>query len=200
MSMGEDALEDRNTPSGTVGGNELGPRFPPGTRRDLGFLNYQLAALVSRRAGASRILNAFTTIGRHRKLFRTWIRFVRELMQRGSLPKIDTELVILRVANNCDCEYEWRHHERMAAAAGLPPDLIAGAKDDLPGVGYSQHQEALMRAADELHGVRKISDSTWSELRQRFSNEQMIELCMLVGNYEMVAMTLKSVRVALDPA
>lgn len=193
-------MEDRNAPSGAVDSDVTSPRVPPGTRRDVGFVNYQLAGLASRKIGASRRLNVFTTIGRHRNLFRAWIRLTRELMQRGSLPAIDAELMILRVAHNCDCEYEWRHHEHMAASAGLTPALIAGVKDDLLGAGYSQHQEALLRAADELHGERKLSDPTWAELRQRFSDEQMIELCMLVGNYEMVAMILKSLRVEPDLA
>lgn len=191
-------MTSRDIPNVAVGGDGASPRIRPGTRRDVGFVNYQIAGLVSRRTGAGGRLNVFTTIGRHRNLFRAWIRFVRELMQRGSLPKIDTELVVLRVAHNCDCEYVWRHHERMAADAGLFPPLIAGIREDLVGAIYSQHQEALLRAADELHGERQLSDSTWSELRQRFSDEQMIELCMLVGNYEMVAMTLKSLRVEPD--
>lgn len=178
----------------------MSARIPPGTRSDIGLINYQLAGYVSRKAGASRRLNVFTTIARHRNLFRAWIRLARELAQRGTLPKIDAELVILRVAHNCECEYEWRQHERMAAGAGLSPTLIAGVKDDAVGAVYSQHQEALLQAVDELHGERELSDSTWSELRQRYSDEQMIELCMLVGNYEMVAMTLKSLGVEPDPA
>jgi alkylhydroperoxidase family enzyme len=177
---------------------ETGPRVSPGNRRDLGLVNYQLAGLASRKAGAGRRLNVFTTIGRHRNLFRGWVRFARELAQRGSLPRIDAELVILRVAHNCDCEYEWRQHERMAAGVGLSPAAIAGVRGAPPATLYSQHQEALLRAADELHAEREISDPTWSELRQRFSDEQMIELCMLVGNYEMVAMTLKTLRVQAD--
>jgi AhpD family alkylhydroperoxidase len=189
-----------DSPGGAVGSGGAGPRISPGTRRDVGFVNHQLAGIASRKAGSGRRLNAFTTIGRHRKLFRAWIRLARELMQNGSLPTIDIELVILRVAHNCDCEYEWRQHERMAAAAGLSPAQIAGAKDDMLGAGYSQHQEALLRAADELHGEHELSDATWSQLRQRFADEQMIELCMLVGNYEMVAMTLKSLRVEPDMA
>jgi alkylhydroperoxidase family enzyme len=193
-------MESRKAPSGAVGNGVTRPRVPPGTRHDLGFVNYQLAGLASRKVGTGRRLNAFTTIGRHRNLFRAWIRFARELMQNGSLPTIDAELVILRVAHNCDCEYEWRQHERIASSAGLSPALIAGVKDDLLGAGYSRHQEALLRAADELHGERELADATWSELRQRFSDEQMIELCMLVGNYEMVAMTLKSLRVEPDLA
>lgn len=187
--------------SGVVAGSDgPGPRIPPGTWRDVGFVNYMLAGIASRKAGARGRLNGFTTIGRHRSLFRAWIRFTRELTQRGSLPAIDAELVILRVAHNCECEYEWRQHARMAADAGLSPALIAAVKEDPEGPVYSQHQEALLRAADELHGERELSDPTWASLRQRFSDEQMIELCMLAGNYEMVAMTLKSLRVEPDPA
>jgi AhpD family alkylhydroperoxidase len=188
----------RDAPSEAVVGGRTGPRISPGTWRDVGLVNYQLADFVSRRTGAARRLTVFTTIGRHRTLFRAWIRFLRELMQRGSLPKVDTELVVLRVARNCECEYLRRQHERMAARAGLSPSVIAGAEDGPTADVCSQHQEALLRAADELHREREISDSTWSELRQRFSDEQMIELCMLVGNYEMVAMTLKSLRVEAD--
>ena len=62
--------------------------------------------------------NLFSTLARHRRLFRAWLRFAGALMPRGSLPRADTELVILRVAHNSRCEYEWRHHERLGPRPG----------------------------------------------------------------------------------
>ena len=182
-----------------LGDDVTTPRIQPGNRRDLGLVNYQLARIASRAVGARHRLNLFTTLGRHRTLFRAWARFAGELIRHGALSRSDSELVILRVAHNCDCEYEWQHHERMAAEAGLPPASIVAVKGKPPAGVYSRHQEALLRAVDELHGERELSDATWSELRQTFSEEQMIELCMLVGNYEMAAMTAKSLRVEPDP-
>ena len=43
-----------------------------------------------------------------------------------------------------------------------------------------------------------LSDATWDELRPLYSDRELIELCMLVGHYEMLAMTLNTLRVQPD--
>ena len=53
----------------------------------------------------------------------------------------------------------------------------------------------LLEAADELHGDRVITDATWAPLAAEFSDTQLVELCFLVGHYEMLAMTLNSLGV-----
>src|SRR5579859_6836350 len=54
---------------------------------------------------------------------------------------------------------------------------------------------ALLRAVDELHRDAAISDETWSRLSASYDEQQLIELCMLIGHYHMVAFTLNSLRV-----
>jgi len=49
-----------------------------------------------------------------------------------------------------------------------------------------------------LHTDRKISDATWQALARDLSHTQLIELCMLAGHYEMLAMTLRSLGVQAD--
>jgi alkylhydroperoxidase family enzyme len=51
---------------------------------------------------------------------------------------------------------------------------------------------------DELHADRVLSDTTWTRLRSRYDDVRMIEFCMLVGHYEMLAMTLNSLGVQPD--
>lgn len=143
--------------------------------------------------------NLFTTLGRDRRLFRKWLRFAGALMPGGSLPRPDTELLILRVAANCDCEYEWRHHERLADTAGLSGEQVAAARGGADAECFEARQRLLLRAADELHADRNLSDELWRELRDVLSDVELIELCMLVGHYEMLAMTLNALRVEPDP-
>jgi len=131
-------------------------------------------------------------------LFRRWLRFAGGLMPGGTLPRRDTELLILRVAHNCDCAYERGHHERMAPRAGVLPDEIERVADGPDGPGWSARDAALLRAADELHDQRTISDATWAELRPELSEVELIELCMLVGHYEMLAMTINGLRIEPD--
>ncbi len=47
---------------------------------------------------------------------------------------------------------------------------------------------------------RRISDEVWAELRPHYTDEKLIELCLLVGHYEMLAMTLNSLEVEPDKA
>jgi AhpD family alkylhydroperoxidase len=119
-------------------------------------------------------------------------------MPRGTLPRADTELVILRVAHNCGCEYEWGHHERIAQSAGLTAEQVQRVRDGASAGGWEPHRALLLRAADELHADRQISDDLWAQLRPLFSDQELIELCMLVGHYEMLAMTLNTLRVQAD--
>jgi alkylhydroperoxidase family enzyme len=170
------------------------PRIAPGTLRDIGPVN----ALIARAIGVatrSGPPNIFTTLARHRRLFRRWLRFAAVLMPRGTLPRADTELVILRVAHNCGSEYEWRQHERIAQRAGLSAEQVRRVREGAEAGGWSGRQALLLRAADELHADRELSDGLWDELRPLLADTELIELCMLVGHYEMLAMTLNTLRV-----
>ena len=117
-------------------------------------------------------------------------------MPRGKLPRADTELVILRVAHNSACEYEWRHHRANRASAGMTGEEVARVRERRASAPVGRpRQRAVLRAADELHERRELGDELWAELSRELSETQLIELCMLVGHYEMLAMTLRSLRV-----
>jgi AhpD family alkylhydroperoxidase len=173
------------------------PRIPPGSAADIGRRN----ALIAKALGAAMGTgppNIFTTLSRHRRLFLPWLRFAGRLMPGGKLPRADTELLILRTAHNSGCEYEWRHHERIGQAAGMSRQEIQRVREDVGAGGWGERQTLLLRAADELHVSRVLSDEVFDGLRPLLSDAELIEVCMLVGHYEMLAMTLNSLQVAPD--
>jgi AhpD family alkylhydroperoxidase len=175
-------------------GAEGRPRVAPGTRRQLGPANYAIARLAGRATGRAPP-NVFTTLGRHRRLFRRWLWFAAALMPGGRLPRAETELVILRVAHNTGCEYEWGHPERLGSRAGLGDEEIARVRDGPAAPGWSERQGLLIRAADEMHEHGRIGQELWAQLTREYDEVLLIELCMLIGHYEMLAMTLNSLEV-----
>jgi AhpD family alkylhydroperoxidase len=173
------------------------PRIAPATRKQLGFVNSLIVGALGRATGG-RPPHIFTTLGRHRGLFRRWLWFAGGLMPGGTLPRADTELVILRVAHRTGCEYEWDHHERIGRAAGLAAEEIERVRSGPDTDGWTRRQELLLRAVDEIHDDGEIGDALWAELVGEFDEERLIELCLLIGHYEMIAATLKSLRVQRD--
>ncbi len=173
-------------------------RIPPAPSSELG----PLARLVA--AGAGWIAHTepprvFTTLGRNRRLFRCWLPFAGSLLLRGRLPRHDVEVVVLRTACNCTSAYEWVQHVPLAAKAGVPAGEIACVPDWRAHDGFTDRQRVLLAATDELHGAHVIGGSTWQQLVAALRTDEIIELCMLVGHYEMVAMTLNSLGVEPEP-
>jgi AhpD family alkylhydroperoxidase len=175
---------------------ERRPRIAPGSRREIGLVN----AAIARAAGIAtrgKPPNIFTTLGRHRGLFRRWLWFAGGLMPGGRLPRQETEIVILRVAHNTGCDYEWSQHERMARRAGLGPEEISRVREATT-AGWSPRRALLLEAADALHAEGQIGDRLWTSLSAHLDEVELIELCLLVGHYEMLAKTLNTIRVEPD--
>ena len=161
-----------------------------------------LGTLVARAATAvtrTEPPRLFVELGRHPRLFRSWLPFAGTLLFRADLPRPDTELVILRTAVNCRCDYEWVQHVKLAERAGLSEDEIVAAARVDASTCLTWRQQRLLDATDELHEVRRISTTTFGRLEHALSSRQLMELCMLVGHYEMLAMTINSLAIQPEP-
>ena len=174
------------------------PRIAPGSRRDIGLLGWVISVISGRVAGSGPP-NLFLTMGRHRKLFRGWLRFAGRLMPGGTLPRRETELVILRVAHVRGCTYEFDHHVRLGRRAGVGADDVERVITGPSAGGWSARELAELTAADELLKTRDLSDATWDALRAELSEKACIELCLLVGHYDMLASTVTALRIQPDP-
>jgi 4-carboxymuconolactone decarboxylase len=141
--------------------------------------------------------NIFTTLIRAEGLTRRWLPFGGKLLN-GRIPARDRELLILRTGWNCRAEYEWAQHVVIGRAAGLSEEEISRIPAG-PGGDWSEFDSSLLRAADELHEDWCLTDATWAALTEVYDPQQLIELPMLVGQYHMVAMTLNTLGVQLDP-
>ncbi|MGH3495604.1 MAG: carboxymuconolactone decarboxylase family protein, partial [Sciscionella sp.] len=93
-------------------------RIESGSRRDIGTVTWGLGQVAGLLTGTEPP-RLFRTLGRHRKLFRGWLRFAGRLMPGGLLPRRETELVILRVAHLRGSDYEFTQHVRLCRRVGV---------------------------------------------------------------------------------
>ena len=59
--------------------------------------------------------------------------------------------------------------------------------------------QALLRAADELHTSRFVSAPTWNRLGERYTEAQLREVVLIVGNYTQLAMFQNTLGAQLPP-
>ena len=179
------------------------PRLPPIA---LSRLSWPLRTLLqlgarwgSKRTGSTVVPDVFLLLLRHPHLFWAWLRFASKLMPFGTLDRRDAELVILRVAWNCRCRYEWGQHVSIGLRAGLKAEEIGAVPQGPDATMWYPRQRAVLMATDELHAQRQISHATWQYLTEHLGPRGSLELTMLVGHYEMLAGVLNSACLPLEP-
>lgn len=175
------------------------PRIPPALPRELAPLARIVAETTGRVTGSGPA-HIFTTLGRHPRLFRAWLRYSAHLMPFGQLPRRDTELVILRVAWRCRSAYEWHQHVPIALRVGLTPHEVAGVADGASGTSFTQRQQVLMAVSDELLDRRELSDETWRAVQATLGERETIELCLLIGHYQGLASAIGGLGIQLEHA
>jgi alkylhydroperoxidase family enzyme len=175
-------------------------RIPSARFRDLGLINWILAKSAARTVGAPQ-MHLFTTLGQHKRLFLAMTPYAA-LLLRGRLALVDTELVILRVAHLRGSEYELQHHRKMGRRRGLDDQTQAqifawpDAAENFSGL--TPRQQALLRATDEFINNRSISNEVWQQLSAHLDKRQLIEFCMLAGQYDGLAATMSALDIPLD--
>jgi 4-carboxymuconolactone decarboxylase len=175
------------------------PRIPPLQPEEW---DEELRAMLERRPAPAQVAlgehNIFSTLARHKQLFKAWMRFAGYLLGNGTLSARTRELLILRTACNCGADYEWGQHVRIGLAVGLSRAEIDRVADGPSARDWSEEERTLLQAADELHRDAKISAVIWAKLAASVDEQGLIEIAMLVGNYHLVAFALNSLEVELD--
>lgn len=139
--------------------------------------------------------NVLSTLVRHPKLTRAYLKFSTYLLYGSTLPPRIREQVILRVAHRRGCTYEWTHHVDMGKEVGLTHADIEAAQT---GQSKDAFVHALMRAVDELDEKSNISDQTWAALGERLDEQQRMDLVFTAGNYIALAMALNTFGVQVE--
>ena len=153
---------------------------------------------VARLMGRSEVPDVIALLGHYPRLFWPWLAFASRMMPYGKLPPVTREKLILRTAWNCRSRYEWGQHVEIGLRAGVTDaEIVAVARG--PEGWAADRDAAALDACEELCRDKRVSAATWARLQARFSEEQLVELTLLVGHYEMLAGFLNSAGLGLEP-
>lgn len=137
------------------------------------------------------------TMLRHGDLFATQADIGIQLLGRGTLNPRHREIAVLRIGWLCQAPYEWGEHVIVAKKVGLTSEDIERITIGSAADGWTPLERAILRATEELYEQAMISDETWAVLAAGLSDVQLIELPILVGQYQAVAYYQNSLRLRL---
>jgi alkylhydroperoxidase family enzyme len=168
-------------------------------------------------------LNIFRTLAHAETAFRPFLRFGGAVLGEMSLDPAVRELAILAVAKEAEAEYEWVQHVAIAKHVGVTDAQIEalaeadacapegadariaaaaardGSADDGAGPFTGAQQAAIELAAAVVRGPR-ISDDLYDCIRAQFSEREIVELLLAIGDYLMLARVMTILELDVDEA
>ncbi len=111
------------------------------------------------------------------------------------LPQKLKELVILTVARELDCRFEWSVHAGHARAAGVPEDCIEALRGRREPPGLTPEEADVCRYTQELLRSHRVSGPTFAAVEKALGATGCVELSALIGYYVLLACLLNSMEV-----
>jgi alkylhydroperoxidase family enzyme len=151
--------------------------------------------LLRRTIALNRLLAHSPKAMRPFQAFANWIRFKCALDPRLR------ELAILQVGWTAKSPYEWSHHLRIGRDFGVSDDDIRALIADSRGqkTGLSELERAVLKAAREMAQEATLSDPTFAVLRRHLTNENIVDLLLIVAEYCGVVRFLAAMQVEVEP-
>jgi 4-carboxymuconolactone decarboxylase len=131
-------------------------------------------------------------------MLRSYAQLAKTVRYDAVTPRALRELMILRIAQLCGSEYEWQHHRRMAADAGVTEEQVAALGEAATSPLFDEGQRAAIRLAEEQHELR-VTDDTLAAVRAAVGDAATVELSLMAGLYEAVARMLQAFAVEVEP-
>jgi alkylhydroperoxidase family enzyme len=165
-------------------------------------LNGDAKALVARiRASTGGTPDAdvpeyFRTMVKHPEIFRCQLEMGTAIF-KGTLPPRERELAVLRIGWLLRAPYEWGEHVVIGKRYGITAEEIERVIVGSVAPGWSEHEAAILSAVEQLLADQTISDATWATLARSWSEPQLIEFPMMVGQYVATGLVQNALRMRL---
>jgi 4-carboxymuconolactone decarboxylase len=164
-------------------------------------------------------LNIFRTLAHAETAFRPFLRFGGAVLGKMMLDPVVRELAILTVAKEAEAHYEWIQHVAIGKAVGVTGEQIAalaeadscapeGADERIRRSGeaargaypFNAAQQAAIELAAAVVRGPHVSGDLYDCVRAQFSDRELVELLIAIGDYLMLARIMTVLEIDLDEA
>ncbi|OJD14204.1 hypothetical protein AJ78_05418 [Emergomyces pasteurianus Ep9510] len=124
-----------------------------------------------------------------------------------TLPLLDWQLIVLRIASTLECQYEWDVNAPVAKVHGMSDEVMGAVKTCkkitlqeallIESSPFSKRQMLILKFVDEQLQTYTNEEDTMAQLLGVLNNTELVEAIFVVGFYVMIARLIKAV--GIDP-
>jgi alkylhydroperoxidase family enzyme len=157
----------------------------------------QLAEQIKTERGG-KLLNLYRMLLHSPPMARGWLGFFTAVRQQGILPGRDRELAILRVAVLNGADYEFAQHVPFALKDGLSREQIDAIRNDPQSKLFNDRDRAVIAYTDSMTKEIRVPQPVFTNVRQNFSEQELVELTITIAGYNMVSRFLEALGIDHD--
>lgn len=163
----------------------------------------QLAPLIERIRGArrGRLLNIYRMLLHSPPIASAWLEFNSAIRFDTHLDGRTRELAIMLVAIMNGVDYIVRTHGlNYALKEGLTTTQVNELADWRASGAYDTPQRALLAYVEAMTREVAVPQDVFDRVREHYSEQQLVELTVLIGAYNMHTRVLKALHIDPEPA
>jgi alkylhydroperoxidase family enzyme len=144
-------------------------------------------------------LNLHRAVARSPNSLRNFLRLGNSLLMYGQLAPNLRELSILRIAQLTGADYEWAHHVPIAKQAGVSQAQMQALADWRGATEFNATERAVLDYVEAATNCG-VTDPIFEAVRSHLSEEEVTELTLVCGYWDMVACILLALKIDVEPS
>ena len=145
--------------------------------------------------------NMFKTLAHTPALALATAGYLKALLSDGALPGFYKELIAIRLSVLLKSDYATKAHALSAKQKGATEAQIDGALAKFENGPFTDAEKLGFRAAERLHrSAAEITDDFFADLRQDFTDPQIIELIATAAAFELFPRFVDALRIPVTPS
>jgi AhpD family alkylhydroperoxidase len=149
-------------------------------------------------ASGAGILNLHRMMAHAPGLMKAWGELAMALRHHTKLPRALAEMIILRIAQEFDCEYVWLRHLPLAHACGVSEQKIEALARWRDSNVFTVQEHVAIEFCETAMQRKGIEAAEFAAIRRHFSPQEMVEMVALVGNYVSTVIFIKALAVPAE--
>jgi alkylhydroperoxidase family enzyme len=139
---------------------------------------------VYSRSGVGReVPELYRVLAHSPAVLRAWTDFAWPLRALTSTSRELRELLILRIAQVTENDYEWRHHLPMAASAGVTPEKIQLLEHWGETPLFTDQERAALSYVEAVIGSDDVDEALFSALENAVGVTSMVDITVTAAWY-----------------